>query len=115
MGQARSKVPPLKFRKADFQLSRELISGVPGETAPRDKAVEQSWQIFEEVFHRMQELEITRRNKSGKEGRRLAWLSREMLVKLKGKKQQAVKARTGNLGRVEMKFSCVGMASVRPR
>lgn len=41
--------------------------------------------------------------------------SREMLVKLKGEKQQVLKARTGNLGRVEMKFSCGGMGRIRPR
>lgn len=52
---------------------------------------------------------ITRNKKSSNESRRLAWLSREMLVKLKGKKQEVLKARTGSLGRVDMKFSCVGM------
>lgn len=109
MGEARSQVTPLKFRKADFQLFRDIISGIPREIALKGKAVEQSWQIFKEVFHRMQELMITRNKKSSKEGWRLAWLSRKMLAKLKGKKEQVLKARTGNLGRVEMKFGCVGM------
>ncbi|KFV50335.1 hypothetical protein N328_01276, partial [Gavia stellata] len=51
-----------------------------------DKGAEQSWQIFKDTFHRPQELSIPRYKKSGKEGKRLAWLNRDLLVKLKGKK-----------------------------
>lgn len=40
-----------------------------------------------------------RRKSSGKEGKRLAWVSQDLLVKLKGKKEiQSVKARTGIQG-----------------
>ncbi|KFQ85226.1 hypothetical protein N337_10020, partial [Phoenicopterus ruber ruber] len=53
----------------------------------RDKGAEQSWQIFKEAFHRAQELSIPGCKKSGKEGKRPAWLSRDLLVKLKGKKE----------------------------
>lgn len=61
-------VTPLTFRKADFQLFREIMSGIPGETALRDKAVEQIWQILKEVFRRMQELMITKNKKSRRAG-----------------------------------------------
>lgn len=84
MGQVGSEVTPPKFRKTDCQLFREIISGIPREIVLGNKAVEQSWQIFKEVFHRMQEWMLTRNKKSSKESRRLAWLSREMLVKAKG-------------------------------
>lgn len=57
----------------------------------------------------MQEPMITRNKKSSKESRRLAWLSKEKLDKLEGKKQQVLTARTGNQGRAEMKFSCIGV------
>lgn len=51
-------------------------------------------QIFKEVFHRVQELSIPRSKNLGKEVKRLAWLSRELLVKLKEDKQiQTVKTR----------------------
>ncbi|KAK4816396.1 hypothetical protein QYF61_016713 [Mycteria americana] len=74
-GQAKSKVRTLNFRKAKFQLFKE------------DKGAEQSWQIFKDAFHRAQELSIPRCKKSGKEGKRPAWMSQELLVKLKGKKE----------------------------
>lgn len=41
----------LNFRKAGFQLFREADSGIPWETALRDKGMEQSWQIFRKVFY----------------------------------------------------------------
>ncbi|GAB0203805.1 hypothetical protein GRJ2_002846100 [Grus japonensis] len=87
MGQVKSKVRTLNFRKAKFQLFKELVNRTPWETVLRDKGAEQSWQIFKDTFHRAQELSIPRCKKSGKEGKRLAWLSRDLLVKLKGKKE----------------------------
>ncbi|KFQ15609.1 hypothetical protein N330_03315, partial [Leptosomus discolor] len=78
-------VRTLNFRKAKFQLFEELVNKTPWETAFRDKGVEQRWQIFKNAFHRAQELSIPRCKKSGKEGKRPAWLSRDLLVKLKGK------------------------------
>ncbi|KFQ86553.1 hypothetical protein N337_12956, partial [Phoenicopterus ruber ruber] len=77
----------LNFRKANFQLFKELVNRTPWETALRDKGAEQSWQIFKEAFHRAQELSIPRCKKTSKGGKRPAWLSRDLLVKLKGKKE----------------------------
>lgn len=45
------------------------------------KGAEQSWQIFEESFHRVQELSIPRCSNSEKEGKRLVWLNWGKLVK----------------------------------
>ncbi|KFQ75531.1 hypothetical protein N335_09898, partial [Phaethon lepturus] len=87
MGQAKSKARTLNFSKTKFQLFRELVNRMPWETALRDKGAEQSWQIFKDAFHRAQELLIARCKKSGKEGKRPAWLSGDLLVKLKGKKK----------------------------
>lgn len=61
----------------------------PWEAALRDREVEQSWENFKGPFHRAQELMIPRSKKSGKEGKRLAWLSQDLLVKLKVKKTLA--------------------------
>jgi len=85
MGQTKSKVRTLNFRKAKFHLFKELVNKTPWETALRDKGTEKSWQIFKDTFHRAQELSIPRHKKSGKEGKRPAWPSRDLLVKLKGK------------------------------
>ncbi|KFM02997.1 hypothetical protein AS27_15497, partial [Aptenodytes forsteri] len=87
MGQAKSKVRTLNFRKAKFQLLKELVNRTPWETALRDKGAEQSWQIFKDTFYRPQELLIPTCKKSVKEGKTLAWMSQDLLVKLKGKKE----------------------------
>ncbi|KFZ65688.1 hypothetical protein N338_12981, partial [Podiceps cristatus] len=87
MGQMKSKVRTLNFRKANFQLFKEIVSRTPWETVHRDKGAEQSWQIFKEAFHRVQKFLIPGCKKSGKEGKRPAWLSRDLLVKPKGKKE----------------------------
>ncbi|KFP65292.1 hypothetical protein N322_12895, partial [Cariama cristata] len=87
MGQAKSEVRTLNFRKANFQLFKDLVNRTPWETALRDNRAEQSWQIFKDAFHRAQKLLIPRCKKSGKEGKRPAWLSQDLLVKLKGKKE----------------------------
>ncbi|KAK4818023.1 hypothetical protein QYF61_004147 [Mycteria americana] len=87
MGQAKGKVRTLNFRKANFQFSKELVNRAPWETALGDKGAEQSWQIFKDAFHKVQELLIPRCKKSGKEVKRPAWMSQDLLVKLKGKKE----------------------------
>ncbi|PKU39791.1 rna-directed dna polymerase from mobile element jockey-like [Limosa lapponica baueri] len=84
---AKSNIRTLNFRKANFPLFKELVSKGPWETALRDNGAEQSWQIFKDAFHRVQELSIPRCKKSGKEGKTRAWLSQDLLVKLKGKEE----------------------------
>lgn len=96
LGQVRCKVSPLKFRKADFQLFREIVSEVSWEAALRHKGVEDSWKILKEIFHRVQEL-TNPRSKSGKEGKRPAQLSRNLLEKLKGKKQKHRQLKLGQM------------------
>ncbi|KFR00948.1 hypothetical protein Y956_13862, partial [Nipponia nippon] len=86
-GRVKSIVRTLNFRKANFQLFKELIKRTPWEMTLRDKGGQQSWQIFKDTFHRAQEVSIPRCKKSGKEGKRLAWLSHDLWVKLKGKKR----------------------------
>ncbi|PKU49447.1 nedd4-binding protein 2-like 2 [Limosa lapponica baueri] len=86
-GQVKSKVRTLTFREAKCQLFRELVDRTLWETFLKDKGAEQSWQVFKDTFHRTQALLIPRRKKSGKESKRLAWLSWDLLVKLKGEKE----------------------------
>jgi len=85
MGQVKSKGRTLNLRNESFHLFKELVSKTPWESALRDKGAEQSWQIFKEAFNSAQELSVPRCKKSGKAGKRLAWLSRDLLVKLQSK------------------------------
>jgi len=52
IGQAKSKFRTLDFRKANFQIFKELVSRSFWKTALRDKAAEQSWLFFKDTFHR---------------------------------------------------------------
>ncbi|PKU42375.1 hypothetical protein llap_7322 [Limosa lapponica baueri] len=85
MGQEKNKVRTLNSRKANF--FKELVSRTPWETALRDKGAEQSWQVVKDAFHIEQDLSFSRCKKSGEEGKRSAWLSRNLLVKLNGKNE----------------------------
>ncbi|KFR14245.1 hypothetical protein N306_11783, partial [Opisthocomus hoazin] len=87
MGIMKSIVRTLNFRRANFQLFKEIVRRSPWETVLRDRGTEQSWQVFKDVFHRAQELSIPKCKKSGREGKRLAWLRQEMLVKLRKKRE----------------------------
>ena len=87
MRQAKSKISMLNFRKANFQLFRELVNKTPWEMVFMGKGAEQSWQIFKEAFLRVQELSIHRYRKSGKESKRPAWLNWDLQVKLGSNKK----------------------------
>jgi len=43
--------------------------------------------IFKDAFHRAQELSVRRCKQSDREGKRPAWLSQDLLVKLKSKRE----------------------------
>ncbi|KFV39560.1 hypothetical protein N328_00917, partial [Gavia stellata] len=87
IGQAKSKVRTLHFRKANFQLFKELVNRTPWEAVLRDKGAEQSWQIFKNAFYRVQELSIPMCKKSGKDSKRPARMSQDLLVKRKSNKE----------------------------
>ena len=50
MGQVKGRVRTLNFRRANFQLFKELMDGTPWEAVLRDKGAEQSWQLFKDIF-----------------------------------------------------------------
>jgi len=75
VGMVRSIVRTLNFRKANVQIFKELVSRTPWETVLRGRGAEQSWQTFKDAFLRVQALSVPRCKKSGKEGKRPAWLS----------------------------------------
>jgi len=81
------RVRTLNFRRANFQLFKETVRRTPWETVLRDRGKEQSWQVLKDVFQRVQELSIPKYKKSGREGKRPAWLRQEMLVKLRKKRE----------------------------
>jgi len=53
MGLAKSTVRTLSFRRAKFQLFKELLDEILWETALRGKGMEQCWQLFKDTFLRV--------------------------------------------------------------
>jgi len=117
VGKVRSIVRILNFRKDNFHLSKELVRRTPWETVLGDGTAEQSWQIFKDTFHRVQEHSVPRCKKSGKEGKRPAWLSQDLLVKLKSKRELHRQWKQGQVSWEEYRDlpGCVGRGSGGPR
>ena len=122
MGQAKSTVRTLNFRKAKFQLFKELVNRTPWEAALRDKGAEQSWQIFKDAFQRAQKLSIPSYKKSGKDGKRLAWMSQDLSRRSNWLVKQARRKCIGSGSRdrypgksIGMLPGYVGIGSGRPR
>jgi len=94
----KNKVRILNFRKAKFQLFKELVNRTLWEIALRNKGAERSWQTFKDAFHRAQELLLPRCKKSGKECKRTAWMSGHQLIKLNEKKEMDRQYRSTEVG-----------------
>ena len=58
VGLAQSRARPLCFRRAKFQLLKELLRGIPWETVLKGMGTEQSWQLFKDTLLRVQRLSI---------------------------------------------------------
>ncbi|KFQ02734.1 hypothetical protein N329_11861, partial [Haliaeetus albicilla] len=102
MGQAKSKVRTLNFRKAKFQLFKDLVSRMPWESASGTREQNRAGRSLS-ILHRVQELSIPRCKKSEKQDKRPAWLSQDLLVKLKGKKEMHRQWRQGQVSWEEYK------------
>ncbi|XP_074451776.1 uncharacterized protein LOC141746694 [Larus michahellis] len=84
---SRSKITTLYFRRANFDLFKKLLGEIPWARALEGKEAQESWLVFKDQFLQAQDRCIPKRKKSAKGRRRPAWLSRELLKKLKWKKE----------------------------
>ncbi|KAM6092638.1 uncharacterized protein LJ206_005604 [Theristicus caerulescens] len=82
-----SKLNTLDFRRADFGLFRDLFGRVPWDKALEGRGAQESWLIFKDHLLQAQERCILIKRKSGKNARRPAWMNKELLDKLKLKKE----------------------------
>ncbi|KAK4830740.1 hypothetical protein QYF61_013190 [Mycteria americana] len=82
-----SKLTSLDFRKADFGLFRDLLGRVQWDKALEGRGAQENWLIFKDHRLQAQEQCIPTKRKSGKKARRPAWMNKELLDKLKHKKE----------------------------
>ncbi|KFZ57322.1 hypothetical protein N321_09184, partial [Antrostomus carolinensis] len=79
-------VATLDFRRANFNLFKDLIGCIPWIRGVLEgKEAQESWLTFKYLFLQAQVLCIPK--KSGKSGRKPAWMSKELMEKLKGKRE----------------------------
>ncbi|KAK4823485.1 LOW QUALITY PROTEIN: hypothetical protein QYF61_002549 [Mycteria americana] len=82
-----SKTATLDFRRADFGLFRRLVERVPWEAALMGKGVQEGWTFFKEEVLKAQERAVPRCRKTSRQGRRPAWLTRELWLELRKKRR----------------------------
>ncbi|GAB0197925.1 mitochondrial enolase superfamily member 1 [Grus japonensis] len=84
---AHSKLTALDFRRADFGLFRDLLGKVPWDKALEGRGAQERWLVFKGHLLQAQERCISTKRKSGKNAQRPAWMNKELLSKLKHKKE----------------------------
>jgi len=82
-----SRITALDFRRAHFGLFKELLGGIPWVRALERRGIQESWSLFNDHFLHAQDRCIPVSKKSSKGGRRPAWISKELLVKLRWKRK----------------------------
>ena len=82
-----SRIANPNFRRANTDLFKNLLGGIPWAGALEDKEAHENWLALKFHFFRAQDQCIPRSKKSGKGGKRLVWMSKELVDKLKGKKK----------------------------
>jgi len=82
-----SKLATLVFRRADFGLLRDLLGRMPWDKALEGRGAQESWSLFRDHFLQAQEQCIPTKRKSGRNTRRPTWKKKELLAKLRQKKE----------------------------
>ncbi|GAB0179062.1 hypothetical protein GRJ2_000371500 [Grus japonensis] len=100
---AHSKLTALDFRRADSGLFRDLLARIPWDKALEGRGAQDSWLIFKGHLLQAQEQCIPTKRKSGKTTKRPPWMNKELLGKVKHKKEayRGVEARAGSLGGIQ--------------
>ncbi|GAB0205312.1 mitochondrial enolase superfamily member 1 [Grus japonensis] len=84
---ARSKLTTLDFSRADFGLFRDLLGRIPWHKALEGRRAQDSWLIFKGHLLQAQQRCIPTKRKSGKTTKRPLWMNKELLGKVKQKKE----------------------------
>ncbi|GAB0208807.1 mitochondrial enolase superfamily member 1 [Grus japonensis] len=84
---ALSKLTTLDFRRAGFGLFRDLLGRIPWDKAPEGRGAQDSWLVFKGHLLQAQEQCIPTKRKSGKNTQRPPWMKKELLGKVKQKKE----------------------------
>ncbi|GAB0189098.1 mitochondrial enolase superfamily member 1 [Grus japonensis] len=84
---AHSKLTTLDFRRADFGLFRDLLGRILWDKALEERGAQDSWLIFKGHLLQPQEQCIPAKRKSSKSTKRPPWMNKELLGKVKHRKE----------------------------
>ncbi|GAB0206732.1 hypothetical protein GRJ2_003138800 [Grus japonensis] len=87
VSRAHSKLTTLEFKKADFDLFRDLLGSVPWDKALEGRGAQDRWLLFKDHVFQDQEPCIPTEKKSGKNTQRPAWMNKEFSGKVKHKNE----------------------------
>ncbi|KGL82736.1 hypothetical protein N309_03795, partial [Tinamus guttatus] len=90
-------IATLDFKKANFDLFREFLGGIPWTRVLEGKEVQESWLTFKHHFLQAQDWWIPITKKSNKGHRRPAWMGKELLGKLNEKKSMYAMRKKGQV------------------
>uniref|UniRef100_A0A672UQA6 Reverse transcriptase domain-containing protein n=1 Tax=Strigops habroptila TaxID=2489341 RepID=A0A672UQA6_STRHB len=82
-----SKLAALDFKRVDFGLFRNLLSKVPWDKALEGRGTQDCWLLFKDHLLCAQEYCIPTRRKCSRRARRPPWMDKELLRKLREKKE----------------------------
>ena len=82
-----SRAAILGFQRADFGPFRSLVDRVPWKAVLKGKGVQEGWAFFKKEILKVQEQAIPMCRKMSQQGRRPAWLNRELWLELWKKKR----------------------------
>jgi len=85
--QVHRRLTTLDFRRADFGLLWDLLGRIPWDKALEGRGAQESWSLFKDHPLQAQELCTPTKKKSGRNARRPTWIKKEVLAKLKQKKE----------------------------
>ncbi|KFW65086.1 hypothetical protein AS28_14346, partial [Pygoscelis adeliae] len=80
-------ITTLDFRRENFGLFKDLLGRVPWDKALKGRGTQETWLIFKDHLLQTQEQSTPMSRKSGKNARRPAWMNKELLAKLKHRKE----------------------------
>jgi len=82
-----SNITTMDFQRADFGLFRTLVERVPWDRVLKGKGVQEGWTFFKEEVLKTQEQAVPMCRKTNRWGRGPTWLNRELLLRLREKKE----------------------------
>ncbi|PKU33402.1 rna-directed dna polymerase from mobile element jockey-like [Limosa lapponica baueri] len=97
-----SKLTTLDFRRADFGLLRDLLGRVTWGKVLEGRGAQETWLAFKDHLLQAQERCIPEKE-SGKKAGRPAWINKELLDKIKNKKEAFHPQKQGRVDWVEYK------------